>query len=933
MSYCTKCGKESKPGSLFCTGCGAPMPQKETLNTPSPQDIQDSQDIQKTQEIEDVQDIQNAQDTQNTQKIQNARDTQDIQSSPRDPLETIPQTSPKPVKYRKPIAFRIIASVLIVVLTISATIRLSSVPPETGIRDVATSQTSSSLLYTKADYAAASTERAKVSPSNHMINIGSLKVDFNPWNLKNDDEIIMRALPEKKDSSTKTAILGYDLSLKSGQSTFYTPVAVTIPCTAKDDEDGSIVMLDEENNTWEYMPFELSEGGKSYLAYMPHFSVIGEKKTNKYIGVENEVRDTKGDLTTQGNLYQYSTVHALDGSLIPLAKREVFISDDKFQSLFYHGVDREKLLNILKSANLAPEDAMTFGLGTLCNAESTGDAAILFGKLDKAFSAAGKLRLSGTMATLGVLLTAGRIAYQSQKGGEFGAILKDNASSIVQGILGSLSFGAAYVGATAASAVFATLSVAVFISSLTFGFFTGTSQYESYQEEAYNYFMKNQKLMFNRNTLQVGLTGDFELGIDGGGFAEALKLIYDKHTTSPKDLDKAVSDLYNGFASVFWTELSEEKRAQWAQEVYLYESRVYEYPVSEIIKWKEPSEEKRNEYIQKVFARIATETKPILQSLAFASLANMSKDLRRFFIFEVEPYLNQKLTFSVKDSNLKKGETFDLSPYAKHDIYFEDRTAPLFAPRFLNTEMYTDELFTPRPRKDSDVVYECTMYHYIMMGCPTEMVFAGDPSNNLPEVTIQFEVDESEIVLTISEDEIKVPFKSFNIPKDARSRSSFYHSFVETVLPYPERITITPIGNGKYRFVIQEVNYEYINEKEKVAANSLKSAHEHAEESVFEGIFNNKREGIFELVSGGNISIKEVSGDGRESYYNTSNTKCTLNIKPDINYKGEDFEDSYTLLYRLDYDLEEKSNPPRSSDEKRHIKGKTMRDYVKVYKD
>lgn len=28
MPYCTKCDKEARPGTLFCAGCGAPIPQK-----------------------------------------------------------------------------------------------------------------------------------------------------------------------------------------------------------------------------------------------------------------------------------------------------------------------------------------------------------------------------------------------------------------------------------------------------------------------------------------------------------------------------------------------------------------------------------------------------------------------------------------------------------------------------------------------------------------------------------------------------------------------------------------------------------------------------------------------------------------------------------------------------------------------------------------
>ena len=38
MPYCTKCGKEAKPGSSFCTGCGAPIRKMEPPSMFSSQD-------------------------------------------------------------------------------------------------------------------------------------------------------------------------------------------------------------------------------------------------------------------------------------------------------------------------------------------------------------------------------------------------------------------------------------------------------------------------------------------------------------------------------------------------------------------------------------------------------------------------------------------------------------------------------------------------------------------------------------------------------------------------------------------------------------------------------------------------------------------------------------------------------------------------------
>ena len=56
---------------------------------------------------------------------------------------------------------------------------------------------------------------------------------------------------------------------------------------------------------------------------MPHFSTIGEKKVNKYIGTEVEIRDTKDGLSTTGSMYQYMSFTGPDGGFIPLVERGV----------------------------------------------------------------------------------------------------------------------------------------------------------------------------------------------------------------------------------------------------------------------------------------------------------------------------------------------------------------------------------------------------------------------------------------------------------------------------------------------------------------------------------------------------------------------------------------------------------------------------------
>lgn len=253
-----------------------------------------------------------------------------------------------------------------------------------GIRaDGNLASSSLGIFYTVDEILNSPVKSGPVSPESLLVQLGDVIVNFDPWNLSSEDELLVHTLPEKTDIASGTSILGYDLSLSSGQNTFFTPVIVTIPRTVG--EDGE----------WSYVSSELSEDGLNYVASIPHFSLVGEKKVKKYVGTENDIRSTSGDISTQGSLYQYMSFTALDGSFIPMVQRSIYMSDSSFRKLFYT-IQTEELKRLLLLAELPSQDAIAFSLGTLNDAQSLADAAL---------SAAGKIRLDGCMAGFGAVLT------------------------------------------------------------------------------------------------------------------------------------------------------------------------------------------------------------------------------------------------------------------------------------------------------------------------------------------------------------------------------------------------------------------------------------------------------------------------------------------------------------------------------------------------
>ena len=627
-----------------------------------------------------------------------------------------------------------------------------------GIVSIDSDQFDPDIAYTVDEIFRSPSQSVQVSPTSPIAQLGAVRVNFDAWNLSVEDELVLYTLPEKTNKDGNTSFRGYDLSLSSGQNTFLTPVTVTIPRTVGEEEEGSVMVYDEVAGEWSHITYEVSEDGGSYLAYVPHFSVIGEKKVKKFAGTEPDMRSAASELSPKGSVYQYMGFSDLDGNIIPLVRRNVYMSDSSFQRLFF-SIKTDELKRLLLLAELPSQDATSFALGTLNDAQSLADVALMASRVDAALSAVGKINLSGAMAGFGGLLTAGRIAYQANKGGSFAAILLENKYDIMEGILGGMAFGASYVGAVAAATVFSVAAATVFAWSSATGFYDYVTEYDSYQEEAYRFFMDQKKPQFSIHTLHVGLRGDFELGINGENFAQALKHIYDAYANKPKELDNAVAGFYTEYANLFWTALTDAQREAYYNDEYMGGSSFLRR------EWEAPSQEVVDKYTSKVVGRAVSESEPILRAFARGALGDMQTKLYRTMKLEVEPYLNEKLTFIVRDMSLKKDETFDLSRYADHEIAFSNRTDVLFTPRFVKSSAYTDEVYTPKPHKDSDVIYEITMYHYMQMGCPTKMTFFGDPKNGLPEITVDFTVDagEVEILLDQVETEAMIRFEDPDI--------------------------------------------------------------------------------------------------------------------------------------------------------------------------
>ena len=128
------------------------------------------------------------------------------------------------------------------------------------------------LGYSAEEIAKAPETVMQVGPGQTFAESGDFTVDFGDWNLVDEDSFSIRELPVRVHKEEGYYVRGYDFSLASGRTEFYTEVKVTIPRDAKEGEQVMFLTKDPETGKNEEEYFEISEDGKSYVLYTTHFS-------------------------------------------------------------------------------------------------------------------------------------------------------------------------------------------------------------------------------------------------------------------------------------------------------------------------------------------------------------------------------------------------------------------------------------------------------------------------------------------------------------------------------------------------------------------------------------------------------------------------------------------------------------------------------------
>ncbi len=154
------------------------------------------------------------------------------------------------------------------------------------------------LDYSEEEIAEAPETVMQVSPENTSAESGTYAVDFGSWNLAAEDRFSIRKLPVHIHEEEGYVVQGYDLSLASGRTKFYSEVKVTLPRSEGDGDGVMFLTKDPETGENECEYFEISEDGSSYVLYTTHFSGHNKVTISDFGKNISEVI-RRGDITGQ----------------------------------------------------------------------------------------------------------------------------------------------------------------------------------------------------------------------------------------------------------------------------------------------------------------------------------------------------------------------------------------------------------------------------------------------------------------------------------------------------------------------------------------------------------------------------------------------------------------------------------------------------------
>ena len=815
--FCRNCGTPLNERAKFCPKCGTAV---STANLP-----QDKlkQNLTKARQNRPAQQFSNTPKAGRTQYTSNVN-----QSGPIHQPNGVPQGMPLP-KAKKRSGFKpAIAVILVVILLFTSLVKPGFLLPaieefhdgvmsELDLGDKVNSDSADgfsdeagdiTVRYSEKELNSAKAETTEISWDYPSANAGNATVQIDYWNLDSEnDQLIVKELPEKSEGKQGWAVKAYDIKLASGQKEFSSDITISIPRTGSECP-GGCVWYNEETGKWEDVYSELSEDGTNYIIYADHLSLFGEKK---YLFDTNIMRLTDND-GNEINVSDGIFVEVPDDKINNPMNWDVAIDYNRMWNMYHKKTmkDIEILSNVLQSATTGKEEttgSKIYGwasdivsyLGLTDNYnEVLGNA---FYDLEDYFSKQTVKQIGKSMNLLDGALTGLKILEEAKKGNAtiqevikslpdaFEKNKKEVASYTAGLIIGLKLTG--WVGALVSLILYYGVD---FCEDCSNSLKLSQLHSDPDLEQIYNYyyttsvrridfdqkskikvdeyrkgvisvpsFMEDEeaqilKSAVKRNGLSTKAWGDDKLRLFG--WAPAIRTLAELYGDNPEMFGMAIDDLVRSYSWAFW-QMTDKDLEQYlgaflskSSVISRFKKEIRKATGSQRIKISENLEEEIREALGPVII-------DVIQTMQRENCLKIQKEVSS----QVLPVLNTRLIFHVKDTTLGNGVPFKKSLYCVdwmkikqnqkfveggNGIRYDDEsliTPMRFAgnpePRFLpliprdlkdptkpsynNPGMnypYNAD-FLPRALKTTDIVYECTFYHYLMMGAPSQMMFTA----------------------------------------------------------------------------------------------------------------------------------------------------------------------------------------------------------------
>lgn len=608
----------------------------------------------------------------------------------------------------------------------------------------------------------------EVSAEHPICQIGDITVEFPSFEFDEfalPDTLQLRRLGTRHDDTSGRDLTIFDFSLKSGKHQFSSDVYVSLPRPAN---GNGVLYYNESTRAWELAPYSISDDLKTYTWRTNHFSDISI----------SEDRSIPSLTAIPSDMHVPSTGIA-SGTIDPMTDQE---KSDYVSDCFYYvakkNLDKKKILTqsigidldrfkvaMLPSYIRAPLLSEYLSSEDKDEIENSLAQGELYASMKLLKDGNDYMSKYNSWQTIFKVLLAKGPSFPESITGPLGelhlryrlinSVEKQDAEAIMEVIKDFFKNNLTSIRDEAAGS-----NPILLLLCACWDLF-GEDIVKEFSAIVEFYPVTDFEYIYHKymtDGIDMGKYGTLKL--NGSGWENAINVVIDgilANGGSVAAVTPQIDALFRDFLDRFFT-IDEDERLRFAvnytkeydkwynartaelkrlarlgEPVIFpsYSPKVYDgLPVPDSIRvYKQRAYEKLHYYAEKEISKAIKEMPE-----------KICDNLYMRYIKDVLPVLNTKMIFVVKDKHLLNGSTFDKSPYNINGKIKFNGTEP-FKQVPIGT-MFSDfegDVLNPYAEVEgSNVIFTCTRYYYLQMGCPTKITFEG--TDDLKPIPIEFTV-------------------------------------------------------------------------------------------------------------------------------------------------------------------------------------------------